>query len=136
MGRALAMKVRALGYNQMLADMKVHPKPFQKKDSNEWQIAPSKTINAGQATKKIERQAMTYLKRVMDEHPDTPWALLAEREITIPMGWEWKEFNNPRLMPANTSPEQARRQIQLAEEKARQKAPKRPAPPQRERPKL
>jgi hypothetical protein len=136
MGRALAMKVRALGYNQMLADMKVHPKPFQKKDSNEWRITPSKTINAGQAAKKIEHQAMTYLKRVMDEHPDTPWALLAEREITIPMGWEWKEFNNPGLMPANTSPEQARRQIRLAEEKSRQNAPKRPAPPPKERPKL
>jgi hypothetical protein len=116
--------------------MKVQPKPFQKKDSNEWRIVPSKTINAGQAAKKIERQAATYLKRVIDEHPGTPWALLAEREITIPMGWEWKEFNNPGLMPANTSPEAARRQIRLAEEKMRQNAPKRPPAPQRERPKL
>lgn len=135
-GRALAIKVRAFGYNQMLADMKGQPKTFQKKDSNEWRITPSKSINAGQAVKKLERQATTYLKRVMDEHPETPWARLAERELAIPMGWEWQEANNPSIMPANTSPEEARRQIRLAEEQARQMAPKKPMPTQKERPKL
>lgn len=135
-GRALAMKVRAFGYNQMLADMKGQPKPFQHSDSNEWRIMPSKTINAGQAVKKLERQAAMYLKRVMDEHPETPWAKLAEREYSTPMGWEWQELNNPSLLPANTSPEEARRQIRLAEEQARQTAPKRPTAPQKERPKL
>lgn len=135
-GRALAIKVRAFGYNQMLADMKGQPKSFQKKDSNEWRIVPSKAINAGQAVKKLEKQAATYLKRVMDEHPDTPWARLAEREIAIPMGWEWQEVNNPSILPANTSQEEARRQIRLAEEQARQMAPKRPQTPQKERPKL
>src|SRR5262249_60082445 len=46
-GRALAMKVRSFGYNAMLAEMKSTPKTFQQKDSNEWRIEPSKTINAG-----------------------------------------------------------------------------------------
>lgn len=135
-GRALAMKVRAFGYNQMLAEMKGQPKPFQKKDSNEWKILPSKTINAGQAVKKLERQASMYLKRVMDEHPETPWALLAERELGIPLGWEWQEFNNPSVLAANTSPDEARRQIRLAEEQSRQAASKRPPAPAKERPKL
>jgi hypothetical protein len=130
------MKVRAFGYNQMLADMKGQPKTFQKRDSNEWRILPSKTINAGQAVKKLEREAATYLKRVIDEHPETPWALLAERELSTPMGWEWHEFNNASILPANTSPEEARRQIRLAEERRRQEASKRPAMPARERPKL
>ncbi len=135
-GRALAIKVRALGYNQMLADMKGQPKNFQKKDSNEWRITPSKTINAGQAVKKLERQATMYLQRVMDEHPDTPWARLAERELAIPMGWEWQEGNNASYFPANTTPDEARRQIRLAEEQARQTTPKRPTAPPKERPKL
>ena len=108
-GRALAMKVRSFGYNSMLAEMKATPKSFQKKDSNEWVIEPTKTINAGQDVKKLEKQASTYLKRVIDEHPGTPWAKLAERELSTPMGWEWKEMNNPRVLAANTSPEEAKK---------------------------
>ena len=136
-GRALAIKVRLLGYNQMLAEMKGQPKPFQKKDSNEWRIVPSKAINAGQAVKKLEKQASTYLKRVIDEHPDTPWAELAAREISIPMGWEWQEMRNPSILPANTSPEEARRQIRLAEEEVKKASANKPKPPPpKERPKL
>jgi hypothetical protein len=135
-GRALAMKVRSFGYNAMLAEMKGTPKTFQKKDSNEWRIEPSKTINAGQAVKKLEKQASTYLKRVIDEHPGTPWAMLAERELSTPMGWDWKEFKNSMMLAANTSPEEAKKQIRLAEEKAKAEAAKRPPAPQREKPKL
>lgn len=135
-GRALAMKVRAFGYNAMLAEMKTQPKTFQKKDSNEWRIDPSKTINAGQAVKKMERQAAMYLKRVIDENPDTPWEKLAARELSTPMGWEWREAKNPQILPANTSPEEAKKQIRLAEEKAKAEAAKRPMTPQKEKPKL
>lgn len=136
-GRALAIQVRVLGYNQMLAEMKGQPKAFQKKDSNEWRIMPSKSINAGQAVKKLEKQAATYLKRVIDDHPDTPWAELAAREISIPMGWEWQEFRNPSILPANTSPEEARRQIRLAEDEMRKANVNKPKPPPpKERPKL
>jgi hypothetical protein len=135
-GRALAMHVRAYGYNNMLAEMKATPKTFQKKDSNEWRMEPSKTINAGQAVKKLEREATTYLKRVIDDNPDTPWEKLAAREISTPMGWEWKEMKNPGIFPANTSQEEARRRIRLAEEKAKTEAAKRPMTPQRDRPKL
>ena len=28
---------------------------------------------------------------LIDEHPDTPWAMLAKRELDTPLGWEWKE---------------------------------------------
>ena len=135
-GRALAMTVRAKGYNQMLADMKSSPKSFQNKDSNEWKIEPSRTINAGQNVKKLEKQASTYLKRVIDEHAGTPWAKLAERELSTPMGWEWKEAKNPRVLAANTSPEEAKRQLRLADDKAKEEAAKRPMAPPRERPKL
>jgi hypothetical protein len=136
LGRALAMKVRTAGYNQMLAEMKGMPKPMQKKDSNEWRIVPSKTINAGQSIKKDERRAAALLKRVIDEHPETPWALIAEIELSTPMGWDWQEANNPMLFPANTTQDEARRQIQLAQDRAREEAKKRPPPVQRERPKL
>jgi hypothetical protein len=136
-GRSLAMKVRSFGYNQMLAEMKSAPKTFQKKkDSNEWRIEPSKTINSGQAVKKLERQAAMYLKRVIDENPETPWEKLAARELSTPMGWEWKEAKNPGILAAGTSPEEAKRQIRLAEERQKAEAAKRPMTPQRDKPKL
>jgi hypothetical protein len=77
-----------------------------------------------------------YLKRVIDENPETPWEKLAARELSTPMGWEWKEMKNPGILPANTSQEEAKRQIRLAEEKAKAEAAKRPMTPQRDKPKL
>lgn len=136
-GRALAMKVRSFGYNKMLADMKGTPKTFEKKESNEWRIEPSKTINAGQDVKKLERLAAMYLKRVIDENAGTPWEMIAQKEYTTPMGWEWKEYKNPAIPMAGTSPEEAKKQIRLAEEKAKQAAAKMPPPPaQKDKPKL
>jgi hypothetical protein len=136
MGRALAMDVRSYGYNLMLAEMKGTPKSFQKKDSNEWRIEPSKTIGGGGDVKKRERLAVMYLKRVIDENPDTPWEKLAARELATPMGWEWKEAKNPAIYAANTTQEEAKRQIRLAEDERKAAAAKKPATPQREKPKL
>lgn len=97
MGRALAMRVRSYGYNMTLAEMRSSPKRFEKKDSNQWRLAPSKEINSGAAVKKMAKQAEDYLKRVIDEHAGTPWAKLAEREYQTPMGWEWREaYYNPQ----------------------------------------
>jgi hypothetical protein len=30
-----------------------------------------------------------YLNRVIKDHPGTPWALLAEKELKDPVGWVW-----------------------------------------------
>ena len=32
-----------------------------------------------------------YLSRVVKDHPGTPWAMLAERELKEPVGWTWKD---------------------------------------------
>jgi hypothetical protein len=93
-GRALAMRIRAYGYNVMLAEMKGSIKTFQTKGSNQWELVPSKDMSKASADiKKMEKLSSAMLKRVMDEHAGTPWALLAERELSAPMGWEWKESN-------------------------------------------
>lgn len=93
MGRVLALQARSFGYNMMLAEMKSSPRKFEKPGNNQWRLVPSKDINSGATTKKLANKAMEYLKRVVDEHPNTPWQMLAERELGTPMGWDWKEAN-------------------------------------------
>jgi von Willebrand factor type A domain len=96
MGRVLALQARSFGYNMMLAEMKASPKKFEKAGNNQWRLVPSKDINSGAITKKLANRAMEYLKRVVDDHPGTPWQMMAERELGTPIGWEWKESqHNP-----------------------------------------
>ncbi|MDZ4683908.1 MAG: vWA domain-containing protein [Planctomycetaceae bacterium] len=109
LGRVLAMRVRSYGYNMMLAEMKSSPKKFEKQGSNQWRLVPSKDITSGAATKKLANQAADYLKRVIDEHAGTPWAVLAEREYSTPLGWEWKEGTyNPAPQMKNDNKDKAR----------------------------
>ncbi len=96
MGRVLALRTRSFGYNMMLAEMKASPKKFEKPGSNQWQLKDSKEISSGATTKKLASRALEYLRRVVDEHPGTPWQYMAEREMSTQLGWEWKEANyNP-----------------------------------------
>lgn len=98
LGRALALRVRAFGYNTMLAEMRTSPKPFEKKGSNQWRLVPSKEISSGAQVKKLSNKATEYLKRVVDQHAGTPWGEMAERELSQPMGWAWRE--NTYVAPA------------------------------------
>ena len=91
MGRVLAMRVRAFGYNAMLAEMKSSPKPFQKEGNNQWVLRPSDEINAGATVRKLHKKAQEYLTRVIDEHPGTPWQFLASVELNSKLGWAWHE---------------------------------------------
>lgn len=91
MGRALAMRVRAFGYNAMLAEMKSAPKTFEKPGSNQWTLVPSEDVNGSATVRRMHKKAIEYLTRVIDEHPGTPWAFLASVELSDPLGWEWRE---------------------------------------------
>ncbi len=95
MGRILAMRVRTFGYNAVLAEMKSNPKRFEKPESNQWNLVPAETINAGANVRKMNDKALEYLNRVIVEHPGTPWAYLAKVELRDPLGWEWVEGQMP-----------------------------------------
>ena len=90
MGRAAANYVRLDSANTMLADVKTGMK-FQNPENNTWTIEPANEINSGSAHKRLAETAVKYLERVIEEHPDTPWAYIAERELQSPMGWKWTE---------------------------------------------
>ncbi|MFP6701336.1 MAG: VWA domain-containing protein, partial [Planctomycetaceae bacterium] len=136
MGRVLAMRVRAYGYNVVLAQMKGQPKSFQKKDSNLWRLTPNRDITAGGSVKRLHKKALQYLNRVVDDHAGTPWALLAERELSAPMGWDWIEdhraattaggrgaANNPARVLFVTDPKTGKKKRVMVNNK------KRPRPP-------
>jgi hypothetical protein len=98
-GRVLAVKVRTEGYNAILAKAKRGLK-FRSERSDTWVLQPSDDISVGSQLKKLADKARMYLNRVVEEHPATPWALLAGRELESPMGWTWQE----RFTGVNTPP--------------------------------
>lgn len=90
MGRVLAVKVRTESYNAMLATAKRGLKPSDPKN-NTWVLRPSEEMSAGSSFVKLAEKAKMYLSRVVKDHPNTPWAELAQRELQEPLGWTWKD---------------------------------------------
>ncbi|MCO6454514.1 MAG: VWA domain-containing protein [Pirellulaceae bacterium] len=90
MGRVLAVRVRTEAYNAMLAKAKRGMK-FEDDKNNTWVLKPDDEISVGSQMAKMAERASMYLNRVVEQHPGTPWAMLAERELQEPLGWKWAE---------------------------------------------
>jgi hypothetical protein len=90
MGRALAVQVRTLGYNAMLAQAKQGLK-FRDPKNDTWILRPTGEVTLNSVLAKDAVDAKKYLDRVVAEHPGTPWALLAQQELKEPLGWAWHE---------------------------------------------
>ena len=90
LGRALAARVRAEGYNSMLAKLK-SSSTFTKQGSTTWTLQPHETKSATSVLEKMLNQSLASLNGVVKQHPGTPWALMAERELQTKLGWEWTE---------------------------------------------
>jgi len=90
----LAAKVRTETYNLMLAQAKQGLK-FQDAEKNTWQLEPADEVTAGSRHERDAAKAREYLARVIKDHPGTPWALLAERELSAPLSWQWSEQFTP-----------------------------------------
>jgi hypothetical protein len=90
MGRAAAVKAKVDGYNSMLATLK-RGKTFQNAGSTAWLLEPADSVEGASALQKMIDKSKMYLTRVVTEHPGTPWAKLAEKELQTPCGWKWTE---------------------------------------------
>jgi len=88
-GRALATKVRTDGYNASLASAK-QGMEFKDEENNTWVLGTNNTF-ANSSLEKLAKKSEEYLNRVLEEHADTPWAMLAQRELNTPLGWQWDE---------------------------------------------
>lgn len=99
MGRVLAAKVRTEAYNAMLAAAKTRLK-FEDPKNNTWQLKAADSIEVGSRLANMAEKATMYLQRVVAEHPRTPWSMLAERELSTPLGWTWEEsYTEPPRPP-------------------------------------
>ncbi len=129
-GRVLAQKVRTETYNAMLAKLK-RGMLFEKPKNNTWVIAPAEEISVGSKWEREAELAKELLTAVVTDHPNTPWALLAESELKSPIGWKWNEeftdLSPPKVMTPgnnnNNAPPPKDDQKRMLD-----RAPKRPVP--------
>ncbi|OJW05440.1 MAG: hypothetical protein BGO49_31045 [Planctomycetales bacterium 71-10] len=123
-GRLLAMKVRCYEYNFACARLVKDPPRFQDPKSNAWRLVPDREIRYSEKAAAAAREAEALLKKVVDEHPATPWALLAERELQNPLGFKWVEAHVPPPRPAGDAPDAPRRKMKRAEDAKPPEPPK------------
>ena len=65
---------------------------FKDAKNNTWQLVPADEVSGvGSQLQNAGDKAREYLGRVVKDHPGTPWALLAQRELNEPIGWKWME---------------------------------------------
>lgn len=108
LGRVLALKVRTNAYNIMLAQAKSGMK-FKNPKNDTWILNPSNDVSqVGSQTERLAKQADEALRRVVAEHPGTPWAQMAAEELRNPMGYSWEEtytgVNAPKPGNGNGNP--------------------------------
>lgn len=136
MGRLLATRIRCNEYNWALAQMKVNPTPPGGKN-NRWRLIPNKEIKFGktsgaetkgkkkepkgsQHAKEDADKALALLDGVVKNHPNTPWAAMAERELSVPLGFKWESYyQEPPAMPKPGEPNKA-----MQREEAMKRMPK------------
>jgi hypothetical protein len=119
-GRLLAVKIRCAEYQTACARMKKDAPKFKDPKSNAWKLVATEEILSGDKVSKAATETRALLKRVVDDHPNTPWALLAQRELKDPFGFKWVETYVPPPPP--------RKEVEAAEAKKKKAAPKKEMP--------
>jgi hypothetical protein len=90
------MRIRCNEFNSICAQFLKDMPKFKNPGSNTWKLVPSEELHARDPqAKAVAAEARRLLQRVVDEHPGTPWALLAQRELKDPFGFRWVEANVP-----------------------------------------
>ena len=121
-GRLLAMKIRCAEYQTACAKMKRDALKFENPKSNAWRLVPTEQILSGDKVDRVAQETRKLLKGVVEDHPNTPWAVLARRELKDPFGFKWVEtYVAPS--PKRSEAEEAAVKKKTAEKKAMPKEP-------------
>jgi hypothetical protein len=84
-GRVLALQARLAGLQRTLAEQRA----AETLAGGTWQMVPAELLDGVEPSEPMQR-GRTYLRRVVETHEGTPWALLAKRELDQPEGWAWQ----------------------------------------------
>ena len=103
-GRLLAMAARNNEYNWACAEMKRKGAEFVDKESNRWRFEASEETKMGSVTARLSAEATRLLKRCLEQNPNTPWAVLAQRELKDPLGFAVLEHYVAPPPPPPTRP--------------------------------
>ena len=172
MGRMLATRIRCYRSVPLLQEMFEKPKVPKSHIANGWELAGNESTtfanlaaepNPDDAKKKPAKKAPAqnadptaadvpvakkYLERVVREHPNTPWALMAQSELDFPLDFNWQEtFIEPpageklpwdKVPWDKLTPEQKKfvKEYKAKKEKRQQRAKKREEAKKRLPPKL
>ena len=121
-GRLLAMKIRCAEYQAACAKMKRDAPKFENPKSNAWRLVPTGEILSGGKVDRVAQDTRALLQRVIDDHPGTPWEVLARRELKDPFGFKWVE-TYVKPPPKRTEAEEVAARKKAAEKKAMPKEP-------------
>jgi len=100
-GRLLAHRVRSMEYNSALAQMKNSYSDVDiSKKANHFILRADRELNYAPTMKRLAKAAEERLRKVLDDAPGTPWALLAARELKDGFGIRVTERFIPPPPPA------------------------------------
>jgi len=123
-GRLLAMKFRCAEYQTACAKMKKDAPRFRDAKSNAWRLVPSEQYTSGPKDVALAKEARALLERVIADHPGTPWALLASRELKDPFGFRWAETYVPPPPKRNEADEAAKKKAAMKKDIKPEEVPK------------
>lgn len=90
LGRIMAAKARADGYLSQVAVLK-NGKKFEQEGHTQWDLVPADEFKGNSTIDSMRKKAEDYLKKVLADFPDTTWAVMAQQELSEPIGWKWNE---------------------------------------------
>jgi hypothetical protein len=79
-------------YSLMLGEFRKDnlPELDAKKNQNGWRLVASEKLDGPTDLKDTVKSAHKLLSKVTKDHPDTPWAALADRDLGTPAGLQWE----------------------------------------------
>jgi hypothetical protein len=90
--RLLARLIHVHEYNLMLGRIRRDDLPPLQGGTG-WRLLPRvRPQNTDRAVKRLVTELQQTLRKIIKEHPDTPWAVLARRDLEVPLGLQWQPF--------------------------------------------
>ncbi|HVS36530.1 MAG TPA: hypothetical protein VMS17_13280 [Gemmataceae bacterium] len=78
-----------LEYQSMLGQMRKEVPPLAA-GQNGWKLVPQTAVHGDAEGKKLAREARKLLDTVMQNHPGTPWDVLAQQYKAAPLSVQWQ----------------------------------------------